>query len=135
MKPDVRPQRVLVRRTNGRSAVARTHPPSVQRFPGSLSHVRGKKTPTPLMKHITEQIGVRRGYTVMAFIVAWEIARSSYPEGMSVEDYADWWKISNATAYRDQQWFRAALPDELTPDRLLDEAKARKIAIQRLAWP
>jgi hypothetical protein len=41
----------------------------------------------------------------------------------TVEEYADWWKESRATAYREQQLFRETFPGMETPDLLLDHMK------------
>lgn len=59
-------------------------------------------------------------------MASWDHARREmFAESLTPEQYAEWWKDSRATAYRQQANFREAFPGESTPDRLLDIAAAQ----------
>jgi hypothetical protein len=77
----------------------------------------------PLLVVAQKRVGLRKAFTVLTFMVAWDHARRAMRrETLTLEQYADWWKESRATAYRHQARFREAFPGESTPDRLLDVA-------------
>lgn len=80
----------------------------------------------PLMEYLRRRVGFRRSIQVLAFMVAWDTARRALHgrEPMTLQEYADWWKVSRPTAFREQARFREAFPGETTPDRLLDLAAA-----------
>lgn len=64
--------------------------------------------------------GARKGARVGAFIAAWGICRDDLGRLPTVEEYAEYWKQSRASGYREQQRFRAAFPEFETPDAILD---------------
>jgi hypothetical protein len=93
----------------------------------------------PLMRYLTRKLGVRRGYMCMSFIVAWGTAEELFAqeqpdEVFNVTRYFEWWKISEATAMREQRLFREAFPDMSTPAELLALARERRVAVQDLQW-
>jgi hypothetical protein len=56
-------------------------------------------------------------------MAAWDRARVAMRrESITLQEYADWWKVSQPTSFREQKLFREAFPGESTPDRLLDLA-------------
>jgi len=78
----------------------------------------------PLFEVMRQRVGYRRTVHVLAFMVQWDIARRSLHgrEPLTLAEYADWWKVSRPTVFREQARFREAFPGESTPDRLLDLA-------------
>jgi len=57
---------------------------------------------------------------VVAFVFAWGQARKDLGSSMSVEDFAEYWGESVATAYRQQALFREVFDLCRTPDPVLD---------------
>lgn len=88
-----------------------------------------------LMRYLTRTVGVRKAYRVVAFVVAWEIARTELGDEMTVDEYADYWKVSRATGFREQQAFREAFPMLVTPNELIDLAKEQQVPVQRIVFP
>jgi hypothetical protein len=63
--------------------------------------------------------GFRKTVRALRFAMAWGLATATLGhEPTSVEEYAEFWDESRATAFRDQQSFRAAFPTETTPARM-----------------
>jgi hypothetical protein len=63
--------------------------------------------------------GMRETTRALRFAMGWGLATAelgSEPE--SLDKYAEVMEVSRATAFRDQQAFRAAFPDEVTPLRM-----------------
>lgn len=82
----------------------------------------------PLLTIAARQIGMRRAFRVLTFMAAWDRARKAMRrETLTLQEYADWWRENQRTAYRDQALFREAFPSESTPDRLLDLAEGQWI--------
>lgn len=83
-------------------------------------------SPASLMAVAVASVGVYRASKVLAFMVAWEVARRELRrESITLQDYAEYWRANERTAYREQAAFRKAFPGEQTPDRLLDIAAAQ----------
>lgn len=80
------------------------------------------ETGTPLLQLAAQRVGLRKAMKVLSFMVAWDHARDQLGYEPTIDQYAEWWKESAATAYRHQQVFREAFPGETTPSRLLDLA-------------
>lgn len=90
-----------------------------------LAHSRDESG-EPLVTIATRALGLRRGMKALSFMAAWDHARRSMRrESITLDEYADWWKESRASAYRHQAIFREAFPGESTPDRLLDMAEGQ----------
>jgi hypothetical protein len=83
-----------------------------------------KADPNALVAVMTRNVGFVKAMKVLTFVAAWGIATESlgHPP-VSVEEYADWWKESYPTAYREQKLFREALPGETTPERIWTQAR------------
>ena len=62
-----------------------------------------------------QRAGLRKASSIGAFIIAWLTVHHELGERPTVEQYADWWKVSRATAYREQAEFREVWPEFLTP--------------------
>lgn len=73
--------------------------------------------------------GVIKGSRVLTFIASWAIAEEALGHPPSIEEYAEWWKESRSTVYREQARFRECFPHEATPQRIVDLLKA-----QRSSW-
>jgi len=73
---------------------------------------------------------------VAAFVVAWGLARQEFGDGMTVEQYADWWKQPIRSAYREQSLFRETFAPLETPDAILDRMESASMGetvdVQRL---
>jgi hypothetical protein len=72
------------------------------------------------MDHLVRTFGFRKAMRVVSFVTCWEIVRRDLGREPTIEEYGEWWKESRATAFRHQQLFREAFPNEETPSRLLD---------------
>lgn len=71
--------------------------------------------------------GVIKGSRVLAFILCWGIAEEALGHPPTVEEYADWWKESRSTAFREQARFRECFPQETTPQRIVDLLQAQRV--------
>jgi hypothetical protein len=77
----------------------------------------------PLLVVAQQRVGLRRAFRALTFMAAWDHARRALRrESLTLSEYAEWWRESEATAYRHQALFREAFPGEKTPDHLLDLA-------------
>jgi hypothetical protein len=77
-----------------------------------------KKAPT-LLSVAVRNVGFRRGCRAVAFLVCWAIVEDALGRTPTLDEYADWWKESRSTAFREQAIFREAFPGELTPHRIV----------------
>jgi hypothetical protein len=60
--------------------------------------------------------GFRKTMVAFQFAFAWGLLTATLGrEPESVEEYADFWDVSRAKAFRDQQYWRECFPSELTP--------------------
>jgi hypothetical protein len=83
--------------------------------------VRGRKRlPRTLQELAATRVGLIRSMKVVTFIVSWGIACEAIGQPLTLEEYADWWKESRSTAFREQAVFREAFPGETTPQRIVD---------------
>lgn len=88
-----------------------------------------------IAEYVVREVGFWNGQKVLAFIMAWESARAALgQESMTLDEYRDWWRTSERTAYREQALFRRAFPDYGTPDELLALARSQRVAVQELRW-
>lgn len=62
-----------------------------------------------------ERVGVRKGGRVLAFAMEWGLVVQELKRRPTVEEFAEFWKVSNATAYRDQARWRETFPEFDTP--------------------
>ena len=82
--------------------------------------------PRTLAQVAIEKKGVIKGSRVLAFILCWGIAEEALGHPPTVEEYADWWKESRSTAYREQARFRECFPTEATPQRIVNMLQAQR---------
>lgn len=85
-----------------------------------------RKRHPSLAQIVMGRMGVLQGGRVMTFILCWAIAEEAIGHVPTVEEYADWWKESRATAYREQARFRQCFPEESTPQRIVDLLKEQR---------
>jgi hypothetical protein len=91
-----------------------------------------RKRPVMLGEYLFRKLGYRKGTKAAAFIVAWGLYSDSLGEGepWSVEAYADYWRESHSTAYRELRVFREAFPEDSYPFRvwgvIRDSVEARR---------
>jgi hypothetical protein len=85
---------------------------------------------------MARNVGGFRASHVLGFIVMWSLCRDELGHSPKPQEFSDWAGQSLATTYRDLEKFRAALPNESTPDRLLDVAAQHSIefAKMRASW-
>src|SRR3954471_20540291 len=76
------------------------------------------KRSNDMLAHIVKKVGWKKGRQVWAFMGAWGLIESRLGHQPTLEEYAKWWKVSRATAFREQALFRECFPDEATPSRL-----------------
>lgn len=94
--------------------------------------VVAKRPAKTLMEVAVAQHGLRKGASVVGFILAWAIASDAMEQPLTLDDYATWWKDSMATAYRDQARFRETFPGHATPQAIVDAIFAQHEARQAL---
>lgn len=88
-----------------------------------------KRHPT-VLEHAIGKAGVLKGSRVLTFICQWTMTSQALGRPITIEDYAEWWKESERTAYRHQAEFRRVfgLP---TPQVFADQAIVRAEALSR----
>lgn len=74
-----------------------------------------KKKRRTLASVTLERAGVRNGSRVLAFIMQWWIVHHELGRAPTVPEYGEWWKMSQATAYRERQAFQDAWPEFRDP--------------------
>jgi hypothetical protein len=80
--------------------------------------------PELLSVYLFRKLGWRKGSRVAAFIAAWGIYSEGSPAGeRTLDAYADYWNQSRATAFREQELFRKALPHYETPEAMWREIR------------
>lgn len=79
-----------------------------------------------LLQIAHKRMGFLKGTRVVAFIVSWAVAEEALGHPPSLEEYADWWKESRSTAFREQARFRECFPGEETPQRIVDLLTAQR---------
>lgn len=68
-----------------------------------------------------QRAGIRRGSDVCTFVLCWWALMSDKGgDEPTIDEYADHWKVSRATAYREQQRFREVWPEFETPAGVAD---------------
>jgi hypothetical protein len=98
-----------------------------------VSHGRDERGEA-LFAIASRQVGVRKALGILTFMAAWDRARKAMRrESITLHEYAEWWRESDATAYRHQARFRECFPGETTPDRLLDLADGQWVERRGLA--
>jgi hypothetical protein len=70
--------------------------------------------------------GIRQTIKALKFAIGWGLSTAWLGrEPLSVEEYAEEVGESRATAFRNQQAFRDAFPDEISPMRMLESSGAQ----------
>lgn len=89
-----------------------------------------KQREVSLLEYAIAKGGFRNGNKAMTYIVQWGICREFLEHDPEIEEYAEWWKVSLATAYRDQQYFRQVFEQHETPaaiwSQVRDHVQAKK---------
>ena len=80
---------------------------------------------------LAKNVGMIKGAQVLQFIWSWgDVMERLGREPDSIEEYADTFRTSYATAYREQKLFREALPGETTPTRIWKDAKRQHASVR-----
>ncbi len=80
---------------------------------------RKGRQPKTLQEFAAKRVGAFKSARVIAFILSWGIAAEAVGHPLTLEEFADWWKESRSTSFREQALFREAFPGETTPQRLV----------------
>lgn len=62
-----------------------------------------------------KRAGFKKGTKAGEVFVSWVMVHADLGRPPTVEEYAEWWKVSIATAYRDQARWREVWPEFSTP--------------------
>lgn len=74
-----------------------------------------------MLELVQAQTGsLRKTFRVGKVISQWAIVRQDLGRRPFVHEYADWWKVSERTAWREMALFAEAFPHEDGPDRLAE---------------
>jgi hypothetical protein len=65
----------------------------------------------------------------LSYLVCWLVVAREIGHEPSVEEYRDWWRVSLATAYREQQSWRELWPEFRSPGDLLRAAGRDPLAV------
>jgi hypothetical protein len=81
------------------------------------------RTPESLWVVLTRKVGIRNAFKVLLFVAQWAHVYE-YLRGplRSIDEYAEFWRVSERFAYRQQKLFREALGDS-NPNRLWQELR------------
>ena len=79
-----------------------------------------RRQPRTLQEFAAKNVGAIKSARVIAFVLSWGIAAEAVGHPLTLEEYADWWKDSRSTAFREQALFREAFPGEKTPQRIVE---------------
>lgn len=85
-----------------------------------------------LLEVAVARVGGLRGGRVIAFMVAWDVSTRDLGHDPTVEEYAEWWKVSRSTAYRELRFFRQAFPHERDPSRIMGFVRASSDAPRKV---
>lgn len=85
-----------------------------------------------ILEAAVRRVGVLQGSRAVAVMVQWHTVRAAmgdeWPADGTVSDRvrvcADWWHVTERTAWNELRRFRAAFPGEETPERLMTAAQA-----------
>jgi hypothetical protein len=69
--------------------------------------------------------GFRTGIKAVSWMLSWVVVREVLGYDPSVDEVAEWWKQSRRTAFREQDAFRKAFPEFLTPAPMYESAEAQ----------
>lgn len=82
-----------------------------------------KKRQRRLIESVLNNVGGSsiKAHRVVLYIACWGVCSKKLGRPpVNVEEYADWWNKTRATAYREQQLFREALPMHETPTAICE---------------
>ena len=100
-----------------------------------MGDVPRKPKPRPLAMVIADEVGFRDSIKVLTFIISWgSFIESEGRPPETVDELADWYRMSRAKAFKEQKLFRLALPGEETPTRLWALART-KVDVKSAAAP
>lgn len=88
-----------------------------------------RRAPRTLLELAISRQGIVKGSQTMTFIVSWGMADQAHGGPITLEEYAAHWKVSRATAFREQARFREAFPEHATPQAIVDRLRATQRAM------
>ena len=80
-----------------------------------------RREPRTWLELLARRVGYARMLRVSAFVTCWAIVRDELEHEPTVEEYAEWWRTSLSTAYRDLHRFEEALPEFEGPGDFVDQ--------------
>jgi hypothetical protein len=89
--------------------------------------------PTTWLEVAIRNAGLRKAITATNWAYCWAVTREALGHEPTVEEVADWWKMSRRTAFREQATFRAAFPDLESPAKIYETAEAREALARHAA--
>ena len=69
--------------------------------------------------------GLRTGIRAMTWAYEWGVTREAVEHEPTVEEVAEYWKLTRRTAFREQASFREAFPMLENPGRIYETEEAR----------
>jgi hypothetical protein len=84
-----------------------------------------------IMEACVSKQGLLKGSRTCSFIACWAIASNALGRPITLDEYADWWKDSERTAYRHQADFREVFPQYPNPQPIVDQAAVKQAALAR----
>jgi hypothetical protein len=69
-----------------------------------------KRRPRTWVELFAARVGIRKAARALAFMTCWAVSEARLGRPPTIEEYADEWAVSLATAYRDLAVFREAQP-------------------------
>jgi len=75
-------------------------------------------------ERLAQEQGARRAFRVLQFIGCWGICCEKFGRPpVNVEEYVEYWGLTRAKGYREQQEFRECLPEYDTPTAIYEAAR------------
>lgn len=87
--------------------------------------MRKKRPARTVLEVCVAKAGPVKGGRIAAFGAQWAIASQALGRPITIEDYCEWWGVSEATAYRHQAEWRRVFPHMRTPQPIADVAARR----------
>lgn len=96
----------------------------------------GKTKNYRLTEDALKKVGIKKAYKLLTFVACWGIfmSKNGRPPA-SVDEYADWWHVHRATAFRDLEVFRTAYPDHAYPTEICEWLDRQDVRVFQASAP
>jgi hypothetical protein len=80
----------------------------------------------PLIVYLKRNVGAVRAWRVALCIASWGFYSESLSDGEipTMDGYVRYWRMSQATAYRERKLFRQAFPDLQSPEEIFQAVRS-----------